>query len=49
MLFLLQHRVFLTCDNKLAARRDVGGAVLLLHSDDPQQQMEQVRTHFGLR
>lgn len=44
-----QRRLFLTRDSRLAARRDVGGCVVLLVSDDPQQQLAQVVGQYGLK
>eukprot|EP00882_Tetradesmus_deserticola_P016922 GHRQ01018101.1.p2 GENE.GHRQ01018101.1~~GHRQ01018101.1.p2 ORF type:complete len:206 (+),score=79.89 GHRQ01018101.1:121-738(+) len=42
-------RLFLTRDAKLAARRDVGGSVYLLHTDDAAEQLTEVSRHFGIR
>ncbi len=43
-----QGRIFLTRDYGLAQRRD-GGAVFLLHSDEPVAQLGEVAAHFRIR
>lgn len=48
-LSLLQGRLFLTRDTKLAARRDVGGSVYLLATDDAAEQLTEISRHFGIR
>eukprot|EP00775_Hariotina_reticulata_P004540 gene4540-4792_t len=42
-------RLFLTRDTKLAMRRDVGGSVYLLHTDDAAEQLAEISKHFGVR
>jgi uncharacterized protein with PIN domain len=44
-----QGRLFLTRDTKLAARRDVGGSVYLLSTDDAAEQLTEISRHFGIR
>jgi uncharacterized protein with PIN domain len=46
---LLQGRLFLTRDQSLAMRRDVGGSVFLLQSNDAAEQLAQLRQHFGIK
>lgn len=43
-----QGRIFVTRDQKLALRRDVGGSVYLLGSEDPAEQLAELRKHFGI-
>jgi hypothetical protein len=45
---MAQGRIFLTRDYGLAQRRD-GGAVFLLHSDEPVVQLGEVAAHFRIR
>jgi hypothetical protein len=35
-------------NQRLAARRDVGGSAFLLSSADPAQQLAELRQHFGI-
>uniref|UniRef100_A0A383WME7 Mut7-C RNAse domain-containing protein n=1 Tax=Tetradesmus obliquus TaxID=3088 RepID=A0A383WME7_TETOB len=46
---LTEGRLFLTRDTKLAARRDVGGSVYLLATDDAAEQLTEISRHFGIR
>ncbi|KAF6257473.1 hypothetical protein COO60DRAFT_1701845 [Scenedesmus sp. NREL 46B-D3] len=45
---LSEGRLFLTRDTKLAARRDVGGSVYLLNTDDAAEQLTEISRHFGI-
>ncbi|WIA30602.1 hypothetical protein OEZ86_000682 [Tetradesmus obliquus] len=45
---LTEGRLFLTRDTKLAARRDVGGSVYLLATDDAAEQLTEISRHFGI-
>lgn len=45
----LQGRLFVTRDQKLAMRRDVGGSVYLLNSNDAAGQLAELSRHFGIR
>lgn len=45
----LQGRLFVTRDQKLAMRRDVGGTVYLLGSNDAAEQLEELKRHFGIK
>jgi uncharacterized protein with PIN domain len=44
-----QGRLFVTRDQKLAMRRDVGGSVYLLGSNDAADQLEELKRHFGIK
>lgn len=45
----LQGRLFVTRDQKLASRRDVGGSVYLLTSNEPADQLAELSKHFGIK
>lgn len=46
---LLQGRLFVTRDQKLAMRRDVGGSVYLLTTNDAAEQLTELSRHFNIR
>lgn len=48
-LMCLQGRLFVTRDSKLASRRDVGGSIVLLNSNEPADQLAELSKHFGIR
>lgn len=45
----LQGRLFVTRDQKLASRRDVGGSVYLLSSNESADQLAELSKHFGIK
>lgn len=46
---LLQARLFVTRDQKLAMRRDVGGSVYLLTTNDAAEQLTELSKHFNIK
>lgn len=46
---LLQGRLFVTRDQKLAMRRDVGGSVYLLTTNDAAEQLTELSKHFNIK
>lgn len=41
--------MFVTRDQKLASRRDVGGSVYLLSSNESADQLAELSKHFGIK
>jgi uncharacterized protein with PIN domain len=46
---VLQGRLFVTRDQKLAMRRDVGGSVYLLNTNDAAEQLAELSKHFSIK
>lgn len=49
LLCVLQGRLFVTRDQKLAMRRDVGGSVYLLNTNDAAEQLAELSKHFSIK